>query len=54
MDESVEQRPLIDRETFHALQQRHDQPSFIMRLTPQLGVYLRGGGYTRTERSGYE
>lgn len=41
MNESFEQRSLIDRETLHALQQRHDRPSLV-RLTLQLSVFLCG------------
>lgn len=41
MDESFEQRSLIDRETLRALQQRHDTPSLV-RLTLHLGAFLCG------------
>jgi fatty acid desaturase len=39
MDETFEQRPLIDRETLRVLQQRHDVPSFVQ-LTLHLGAFL--------------
>jgi fatty acid desaturase len=39
MDESFEQRPLLDRDTLRTLQQRQDIPSLV-RLTLHLGAFL--------------
>ncbi len=39
MDESFEQRPLLDRDTLRTLQQRQDRPSLV-RLTLHLGAFL--------------
>ncbi len=41
MNETFEQRPLIDRETLRTWQQRHDLPSLV-RLTLQLSAFLCG------------
>lgn len=44
MDETFEQRPLLDRGTLRSLQQREDISSF-MRLTLQLGAFMLGGWF---------
>src|SRR5215510_14970505 len=41
MDESFESRPILDRETLRALQQRRDAPS-VIRLILHLGAFLLG------------
>jgi len=47
MDESFEPRPLLDRDTLRAVQQRHDAPSLV-RLILHLGAFLLCAGVVVT------